>query len=352
MTSLALELDRLKTDLGKITDTSYVLLDHPEMTDTHADVLEKAMDCFEGLPDLLDSIVTDLQKKKKPSVAKKQRKAAHAQKFSPMLAKDYKDYQGRIDFPAFVQPKLDGVRLVTTKNDGSVIFRSRTDKNASSGIHPDLRKVLLDYLPEGIVLDGEMYAPDIAFQELVHRYKKPDSKMLSYYVYDMYDPETPEMPFEERTKRLQSILAPMATRTPYVVAVPTTLIRSQADLDKAHKNFVSKGFEGTMIRARSAPYRMTRTADLLKRKDFDTDEFRIVGAKPGKGAHAGAVVWDLETSTGSRFHAVMKAPLNERRRMFQNQDRYIGKMLTVQFQGTSRDGIPRFPVGISVRDYE
>ena len=354
MTSkLTIELERLKTDLGKITDKSYALLDHPEMTDKSAGALEKAMDCFEDLPDILDSIQASL-KANKPSTSRNGQRRIPVPKFSPMLAKDYKDYKDRIRFPVYVQPKLDGVRLIAgpTQDDGSVQFRSRTAKNSSSGIHPDLRQVLVDYLPDGIVLDGELYAPDIPFQELVHRYKKPDSKMLMYYVYDLYDTQSPEMPFEERTKKLAEIVGPMAKRTPYLVLVPTTLVRSQAELDRAHENFVSNGYEGTILRMGSAPYRMTRTADLLKRKDFDTDEFRIVGAKPGKGAHEGAVVWDLETPTGSRFHATMKTTLDERRQMFKNKDRYIGKMLTVQFQGKSKDGIPRFPVGISIRDYE
>jgi len=350
MTELRSELERLKTDLGRITETSYELLDHPEMTDKNADALEQAMNCFEDIPDILDSIVADL---KKPKV--RTGKVA-SKKFSPMLAKDYKEHKDRISFPAYVQPKLDGVRLIAgpVQTDGSILFRSRTDKNSSSSIHPDLKKAISKGLPEGILLDGEMYAHNVAFQDLVHMYKKPDADMLSYHVYDMYDPENPDLPFEERTRQLQAILSPMARQTPYIVFVPTKVVRSQAELDAAHVDFVSNGYEGTMVRSRSAPYRMTRTADLLKRKDFDTDEFRIVGAKPGKGAHLGAVVWDLEVpgKPGSRFHAVMKAPLNERRQMFQNKDRYIGKMLTVQFQGKSKEGTPRFPVGIAIRDYE
>jgi DNA ligase-1 len=31
---------------------------------------------------------------------------------------------------------------------------------------------------------------------------------------------------------------------------------------------------------------------------------------------------------------------------------YYGKLLTVKYQELTSDGIPRFPVGISFRDYE
>jgi DNA ligase-1 len=35
-----------------------------------------------------------------------------------------------------------------------------------------------------------------------------------------------------------------------------------------------------------------------------------------------------------------------------NKDTFLGKMLTVQYQNLTPDGIPRFPVGLSFRDYE
>jgi hypothetical protein len=34
---------------------------------------------------------------------------------------------------------------------------------------------------------------------------------------------------------------------------------------------------------------------------------------------------------------------------FKNPKLFIGKQLTVQYQGLSKDGIPRFPVGVGLR---
>jgi DNA ligase-1 len=347
MASLENELQRLKTDIAKMVERAYVVLDHPTLSDAQAQKLERAMDCFEDLPELLESITT--RQKDRPPVLK-----TALAKFSPMLAKDYKDHVGKVIFPTYVQPKLDGVRMTAGPigPNRQVPLRSRGDKNASAGAHADLLRVLESRLPEGIILDGEMYAHDVNFQELVHRYKKPDAEMLAYHVFDLFDAREPDMGFEERLRWLSEVVGPMAKETPYVVLVPTKIVRSQAEFDAAHKDFVAQGYEGTIVRSRNAKYHMTRTAELLKRKDFDTDEFRIVGAKPGKGAHLGAVVWDLETKAGARFHATMKAPLDERRQMYDARAKYVGKMLTVQFQGTSRDGIPRFPVGLAIRDYE
>ena len=42
----------------------------------------------------------------------------------------------------------------------------------------------------------------------------------------------------------------------------------------------------------------------------------------------------------------------QRKEMFENGKNYIGKLLTVRFQEWSKDKIPRFPVGVQIRDYE
>lgn len=57
MSSLSSDLERLKRDLSKIVERAYGLLDHPGLSDAQAAVLERAMDCFEEVPDLLDSIL-------------------------------------------------------------------------------------------------------------------------------------------------------------------------------------------------------------------------------------------------------------------------------------------------------
>jgi DNA ligase-1 len=37
---------------------------------------------------------------------------------------------------------------------------------------------------------------------------------------------------------------------------------------------------------------------------------------------------------------------------YKNAAKYIGKKLTVKYQELTKDGIPRFPVGIAIRDYD
>ena len=41
-----------------------------------------------------------------------------------------------------------------------------------------------------------------------------------------------------------------------------------------------------------------------------------------------------------------------RKALFKYGRDYIGEMLTVRYQELTDDGVPRFPVGIAIRDYE
>ena len=98
-----------------------------------------------------------------------------------------------------------------------------------------------------------------------------------------------------------------------------------------------------------------RSNDLLKFKNFEDSEFRIVDAKKGTGTEEGAIVFTCETEDGQEFDVRPRGEIEKRREMFINKESYIGKMLTVRYQNTGiqeEDALPRFPVGIEVRDYE
>ena len=107
-----------------------------------------------------------------------------------------------------------------------------------------------------------------------------------------------------------------------------------------------------MFRNKDSPYEGKRSRHLQKYKKFDDDEFEIVGYEEARGKDEGSVIWILQTSDGQRFRARPTGTIQERRKMFDDGDSYIGKMLTVKYFGLTDGGIPRFPIGITVRDYE
>jgi DNA ligase-1 len=137
---------------------------------------------------------------------------------------------------------------------------------------------------------------------------------------------------------------------PYLDFVETVVCNERKDVMKFHEQYVAKGYEGVMLRNSDSVYCNKRTYDLQKVKTFLDDEFTIVGFEKGSGVEEGCIVWVCETEDKNRFSCRPQGTHDERKDLYLHGDEYIGKKLTVKYQELSEDGIPRFPVGLRVRD--
>jgi DNA ligase-1 len=119
-----------------------------------------------------------------------------------------------------------------------------------------------------------------------------------------------------------------------------------------HNICVLNGYEGVMVRNCDSLYKSGyRSKDLQKYKEFIDDEFEIVGGQEATGEDKGTVIFEC-MSKKCVFSVRPRGSREFRRQMWENLQTYIGKKLTVRYQNLSELGVPRFPVGISVRDYE
>ena len=251
----------------------------------------------------------------------------------PMLANKWEDRKKYISEPFYVQPKLDGVRLLVSKNG----CFSRTGKPVKGVEH------LAKKLGDTEWLDGECYAPNMSFEELTSAFKM-DPKSLEFHGFDYFDTKRPDLPFAERQMILKE-----KTQT----VVDTLLIPKQSQIQKYHDQFVEQGHEGIMIRESTSTYEIGKRSNyLLKFKEFQTEEYEIVGAKTGHGRDADAVVWVCKTESGHEFTVRPEGTIEEREKCYRERDQHIGKQLTVRFQNLTAAGVPRFPVGVTIRDYE
>jgi ATP-dependent DNA ligase len=268
----------------------------------------------------------------------------------PMLAHEYQKRGKGFVFPCYVQPKLDGTRAVGMPGKG--IF-SRLRKT-----FPHMEHILAEMaqLPEDLILDGELYTNELTFQEIVGLVKKETLKAgdaekqlkIKYHVYDLIA----NHPYETRKGMLAALFA--SHRFQHLVLVPTSRCESEAQMKLQHNAYVADGFEGIMLRAPSGDYKHSRSADLLKYKEFFDAEYEVVGFKEGEGQEKGCVLWMCRTEEGRTFHCRPRGTRESRIELFQNGGDYVGKKLTVRYQEltSSEEKVPRFPVGIAFRDYE
>lgn len=259
----------------------------------------------------------------------------------PMLAKDYKKEKAKVQFPCYVQPKLDGMRALYSEDNG---FISRTGRSIDTLGHIVVPEI------EGLVLDGETYAHGESFQEnmrLIKKYRPGKTEQVKYHVYDL----VMDAPFPDRYLKLQSLVQDLAN----VKLVHTARINDEEELLYHHQLFISQGYEGTIIRHSTAGYEVNkRSSQLLKYKDFIDETFIVVDVIPSESRpDQGVIVCTSNVPSHKvlgRFNCGMKFSHFERKVMLDMKEEYIGRKAEVRFFEYTDGGLPRFPVCVGFRE--
>ena len=289
----------------------------------------------------------------------------------PMLANKYdpnKPKKNDIIYPCFVQPKLDGLRCIMywDKHNKKFISQSRTGSIyvSMSHIENDIKHLFcdinFDFDYSSIVIDGELYTNEIPFEELAGLIKKKkitdkDREKLALVKYHIYDIIN-DQPFIDRYKIIQHIFQNQnqnQNQNNYdtFVQVNTHLCHDEKSFKLYFSQFIENGYEGIMLRNINGIYRQNyRSNDLQKYKEFQEDEYTIVGFKEAEGRDKGTVIWICKNEEGREFSVRPRGTQELRKNWFNQANLFIGKKLTVIYQELSELNIPRFPVGKDIRD--
>lgn len=298
------------------------------------------------------------------------------QVISPMLAKPYEMVQktkrkNDIVYPAYIQPKLDGIRCIAYKKDDKIVLLSR---KGTVFLHLDhIRSdisILMSYVGDNFYFDGELYSHKLQMNEIASLVKKETQNEefklktldIQYFIYDIFDPKQPNLTFQDRNRLLEKGFQSAKTKKKnidHLHFVQTVLVPNKETVKQYHDEYVSNGYEGIMLRNVLGTYELgKRSSDLQKYKEFEDEEFAIVGFQEGSGEAAGTIIWVLETNVNPkrRFNAQPIGTRDYTRKLFNdassNFSKFEGKLVTVKFQGKLKDGVPRFPKAITIRDYE
>lgn len=326
-----------------------------------------------------------------------------------MSGVEYLPGKTKLKFPVGVETKLDGVRIWIRRSHGLIEGFSRgnvpfvTMKHLFNEVNE-----FFNYLPYNCAIDCEMYVPGIKFQDLISivrtvDFTHPQLSMLELYIFDVYTVDNP--PFEYRRSIIEKALVayrydkfgyihnsmiggrhdeiadnrtpeehsltsseyPLHAIPPGKTKIFTTILyhaNSHDEITRIHDYYVSIGYEGSMIKRYSnganpgtagyieSQYRFGRGSCILKFKYFKTKEALCVGVKNASGREEGCALLVLEDDEGKTFTVRMKGSFERRRAWLENPDLILGKMVTYKYQELTDKGIPRFPVGVEVRDYE
>ena len=277
----------------------------------------------------------------------------------PMLA--YKVGKKEVDWSekVFMQPKLDGVRCVISK-DGAY---SRTGKewlnihHITTNLEPFFEKY-----PD-VVLDGELYNHELKddFEKIISlvRKTKPQEgdrvESAGYVQFHCYDyipgPALRQAKFSSRIVWLEAEL-PVSYCVKFVSTYEVNKYEEALNLHT--DGFLANGYEGSILRL-DRPYECKRSYNLQKFKDFHDTEATIIGYETGKGKFTGLIgKFIMQDDDGVEFGCPIGKGYNfdDRRDILNNVHDYIGQRATFTYFERTKAGSYRHPLYKTLRNYE
>lgn len=264
----------------------------------------------------------------------------------PMLAKKFEERKDKLEYPVIVQPKLDGMRLMT---DGKVGWsRGNKDQDAQILAH------ILPFDTEGYVLDGELLlnwrAPVQLVMSAAKKYQPDLTPKLIYVVYDVVC----DANYLDRRHLLEKIVKNIhVTKGDATVRlIENYMADDEGAILVYHTDLTARGYEGSIIRGLTGGYLSGKRVDnLLKHKDFVDEEFEIVDIIPaGGGSSAEVGKFVCLAKNGKTFESTAMGSEEYRRNLLNNKQDFIGKFAVVKYRELTPDGKPFHSNVREVRD--
>lgn len=290
--------------------------------------------------------------------------------FIPMLCKTLEDNKPFEKGTYFGQWKINGERCIITATVERDLFelvklhyRSREGIDWTSKLSylddillPCIPQEILDMMiEEGVGLDGELYLPGYGINEInsfIKNTELPQHYKLQFWLYDVCIENM------SATKRQEILFDNFRVFQSYITNKEDHLNNKQRlvllnniDVDDINKainirdSFISLGFEGLVIREKSAEYQFggKRNNSMLKFKKKEDGLFTIVNIVPEGTKRSNLGKFVLKNDINDElFECTYNAPHSSQEEILVNKDKYIGHYKAlVEFR--ERSGISQVP---------
>jgi DNA ligase-1 len=291
--------------------------------------------------------------------------------FECMLADDSKKHEKKMAGEVYVEPKLDGVRVLTIcdvdKDEVKMFSRNGKELNNFPKIFEQFDS-MLDQMSESMVFDGEIMSDD--FQTLMREIHRKGGAKTDDAVLNLFDCLTLEQfkeggSSDDLIKRKEKLLS--FNYGPNVSVVQ--FVKMNLDEEDGQKQFadynklcIDKGFEGIMVKPIAGIYECKRSSLWLKVKPFIEVSLKVIDTEEGTGRNAGklgALIVEgtdmdkfIKTNVGSGLTDT------DREIFWKNKAKLIGQIVEVradaitQNQDTKDEWSLRFPRFLRFRGFE
>ena len=291
--------------------------------------------------------------------------------FECMLADDSKKHEKKMTGEVFVEPKLDGVRVITVcdveRDEVKMYSRNGKELNNFPKIYEQF-DAMLDQLDQSMVFDGEVMSDD--FQTLMREIHRKGGAKTDDAVLNLFDC-LPLEHFKEGgsnntlAQRKQWLdgyrFGPNISRVEHIL-IDLDDEDGQKQFADYNRLCIDKGFEGIMIKPVTGVYECKRSALWLKVKPFIEVSLKVVDTEEGTGRNAGrlgALIVEgeddgkfIRTNVGSGLSD------DDRTEYWKAKDKLIGQIVEVradavtQNQDVTDEWSLRFPRFLRFRGFE
>jgi len=275
--------------------------------------------------------------------------------FECMLAHDSAKYENKLAGKKLVEPKLDGVRVITIINatNKTATMYSRNGKLLENFTHiTNAIEKNISLFQRSMVIDGEMVSG--SFQELmkqVHRksnVQSEDARLMAFDILPLseFQAGVSTMGQRRRSNLLRSMKADLD-----LIGGIDIIPQQEIDLDtyvgelefkQYNKDAIEAGFEGIMIKDVDAKYECKRSKSWLKMKPFIEVSLKVVAIEEGSAetknvGKLGALVCEgeddgkfIRVNVGSGYSDELRDDI------WTNKDTVLGQIVEVRADAATR----------------
>lgn len=296
--------------------------------------------------------------------------------FSCQLAKNGDDHPAKIIGRKMLDPKLDGVRVVTILNKELNTVTQYTRDGKQNDRFENITQRLANLLPllkQSMVFDGEMISR--SFQDLMKQVNRKedldtsDARLALFDLLPLTDFLAGECTItqEQRHDLLVGFMPFFQEHCgDFVYVIPKMTVdlntpEGRSQLDEFNRETIDAGYEGIMIKDPASTYRTTRTDAWLKIKPWISVDLEIVAVEPGKPESKFANTLGnlvcrgtdqdkfIEVSVGGGYSEELRDEI------WRNRDQLIGRIVEIKGDALTRAQDSdvwslRFPVFMGFRN--
>ena len=291
--------------------------------------------------------------------------------FECMLADDSKKHEKKMTGEVYVEPKLDGVRVITIcdVDKDEVKMFSRNGKELTN--FPRILEQfdsMLDQMSESMVFDGEVMSAD--FQTLMREIHRKGGAKTDDAVLNLFDCLTLEEFKEGGSSTELSERKNLLDQYKYGPNINLVeYVKMDLDDDDGQKQFadynklcIDKGFEGIMVKPITGHYECKRSSLWLKVKPFIEVSLEVKAVEEGTGRNVGKlgalIVEGVDDDKFIRTNVGSGLTDDNRDEFWKHKDKLIGQIVEVradaitQNQDATDEYSLRFPRFLRFRGFE